>query len=196
MHDSSACGSVTVHTTKHREDTLKVEPQGKLNNPRQVELSTDNPEHSIGLVCGVVAAKSAGLTKLYPVPHIERFRAKLQIDLFGNRRTFTYCCVPVGDALRTQGGIGTGLISETVVGWRGEATGIEPTILPGYSAAGQLLLATWNHVRPGLTGAELLVEKRRLGSEYQRETECVGGDSVDAPPAYDFIHDSGGIPQI
>ena len=108
------------------------------------------------------------MTELYPVPHVERFRAKLQIDLFGDRCSFKNGCVPVGYALRTQGGIGTGLISETVIGRRGEATGIEPTMLPGNSAAGKLLLTTWKHVGPGLAGAKLLAEKRGLGGEDQR----------------------------
>ena len=116
--------------TQHRGGTLKVEPHGKLNHPRQVELRTDHPEGTIGLVCSVVAAKSAGLTELYPVPHVERFRPKLQIHLFGDRRALKNGCVPVGDPLRTQAGIGTGLISETVIGWRGETIRIEPTMLP------------------------------------------------------------------
>src|ERR1035438_3507250 len=85
-----------------RANALKVEPHSKLNDSRQVELRTDNSEGRIRLVCGVVAAQGAGLAELNPVPHVEGFGTKLQIDLLGDCRVFEHCGVPVGDSLGAQ----------------------------------------------------------------------------------------------
>ena len=117
------------------ENALKVEPQGKLNNPRQVELRTDHPEGSVGLVIRVVAAKSAGLAELNPIPHIESFGTKYQIDLFCNPNALENCSVPVGYSLCAQCGVGTALVSETVIGRRSETIGVEPAVLPGDGAS-------------------------------------------------------------
>jgi hypothetical protein len=127
------------------------------------------------------------LAELHPIKEVKSFGAKLQIDLLGNGRSFEEYGVIIGYPLRAQRGIGAGLIAESVIGWLGKATGIEPPVLPGDRISGHCFIATRSHAGPWSAGAKLLADEGRLCCEYQWEAEGVGGDSVERPQTRTFV---------
>jgi len=135
------------------------------------------------------------LAKLHSIEKVKSFGAKLQIDLLGNGRPFEQCGVIVGDSLGAQRAVGARLISEAVIGWLGEATGVEPAVLPGNGVSRHILVATWSQIGPWSAGAKLLADKCGLGGKDQRKAKCVGGDSIDAPTGNHLVHDSALITQ-
>ena len=137
------------------------------------------------------------------VPEIEEFRAELDVGALRDVGLLEYCEVPVIDSLLSERSIDTRFVTEGPrvilhtrrfsAGSR-EASGVEPLREPGHSAAGDVLIASGDVVRPDRT----LSEEARTGHRvitapadlhWEAALECSG--AVHAP-AGDYLAGNAG----